>query len=229
MDNPSLKLLSKWQTETKWSTFCRRHFQTRFLEWKLFHFISNFIEICSHGLNYQSAIIGSNDGLAPNRRQAIIGTKGGIVHWRIYASLGLNELTQFGMMSRYGDIDLGQHCKFDMVERNVLWFLLPIFLSSYSTQVVPIIFPLKCFYSEMAFLYKGLCTVIFHRRGFSSLLFGVVGQQAIDPSKVGHGHWPIAPGGNGLINGQVRLGGSVRNCFSVRTSLNSTGYCKLPR
>ena len=29
--------------------------------------------------------------------------------------------------------------------------------------------------------------------------------------------------------GQVRLGGSVRNYFSVRTILKSTGYCKLPR
>ena len=32
-----------------------------------------------------------------------------------------------------------------------------------------------------------------------------------------------------LFNGQVRLGGSVRNYFSVRTILNSTGCCKLPR
>ena len=32
-----------------------------------------------------------------------------------------------------------------------------------------------------------------------------------------------------LDNGQVRLGGSVRNYFSVRTILNSTGHCKLPR
>ena len=29
-------------------------------------------------------------------------------------------------------------------------------------------------------------------------------------------------------NGQVRLGNSVRNYFSVRTILNSTGYCQLP-
>ena len=30
----------------------------------------------------------------PTRRQAIIWTNDGIVYWRIYASLGLNELTQ---------------------------------------------------------------------------------------------------------------------------------------
>ena len=34
---------------------------------------------------------------------------------------------------------------------------------------------------------------------------------------------------NSLSNGQVRLGGAVRNYFSVLTILNSTGYCKLPR
>ena len=33
----------------------------------------------------------SDNGLAPNRWQAIIWTKDGIVNWRIYASLGLNE------------------------------------------------------------------------------------------------------------------------------------------
>ena len=34
----------------------------------------------------------------------------------------------------------------------------------------------------------------------------------------------------GLVNiGQVRLGGLVRNNFSARTILSSTGCCKLPR
>ena len=36
--------------------------------------------------------MGSDNGLAPTRRQAIIWTNGGLVYWRIYASLGLNEL-----------------------------------------------------------------------------------------------------------------------------------------
>ena len=36
--------------------------------------------------------IGSDNGLAPIIRQAIIWTNDGIVYWRIYASLGLNEL-----------------------------------------------------------------------------------------------------------------------------------------
>ena len=37
--------------------------------------------------------MGSDNGFSPNRREAIIWTNDGIVHWRIYASLGLNELT----------------------------------------------------------------------------------------------------------------------------------------
>ena len=34
------------ETETKWPTFCRRHFQTYFTEWKYSNFDSNIIEIC---------------------------------------------------------------------------------------------------------------------------------------------------------------------------------------
>ena len=36
--------------------------------------------------------IGSDNGLAPNRWQAIIWINGYLVYWRIYASLSLNEL-----------------------------------------------------------------------------------------------------------------------------------------
>ena len=37
--------------------------------------------------------IGSDNGLAPARRQAIIWTNVGMFYWHIYVSLGLNELT----------------------------------------------------------------------------------------------------------------------------------------
>ena len=43
-------------------------------------------------LKMVDSIIGSDNGLAPSRWQAIIWTNDGIVYWRIYASLGLNEL-----------------------------------------------------------------------------------------------------------------------------------------
>ena len=39
-------------------------------------------------------------GLAPNRRQAMLWTHDGIVFFRIYASLGLNEL----IANKYADI-----------------------------------------------------------------------------------------------------------------------------
>ena len=55
----------------------------RFLEWILFYFGSNFAEICSHWYNQQFSSIGSDNGLAPNRRQAIIWTNDGLVYRRI--------------------------------------------------------------------------------------------------------------------------------------------------
>ena len=43
---------------------------------------------CSHESLWQSAGIGSGDGLVPNRRQIIIWTNGDPVHGRMYAALG---------------------------------------------------------------------------------------------------------------------------------------------
>ena len=69
-------------------------FSNAFLEWKLLYSYSNFTAICSKGPKYQYAGIGSDDGLAPNRRQAIILTNTGLVYWRIQAALSLSELSQ---------------------------------------------------------------------------------------------------------------------------------------
>ena len=76
---------------TKWSPFRRRHVQMHFLEWKYFNFKQYFIEICSLGSNWQYVGIGSDNGLAPSRRQAIIWTNVDPVH-RIYAAIGGEEL-----------------------------------------------------------------------------------------------------------------------------------------
>ena len=38
------------------------------------NFVYNFTEVCSLGSNYQYSNIGSDNGLAPTRRQAIIWT-----------------------------------------------------------------------------------------------------------------------------------------------------------
>ena len=65
------------EAETKWPPFSRRYFQMHFLEWK--YMISDFYitEVCSWGSNWQYSSIGSNNGLAPGRRQAIIWTNDG--------------------------------------------------------------------------------------------------------------------------------------------------------
>ena len=45
------------------------------------------------GSNWQYVSIGSDDGLAPHRRQTIIWTNADPVQRRIYAALGVDELT----------------------------------------------------------------------------------------------------------------------------------------
>ena len=77
---------------TKWPPCHRRHFRMHFYEWKVFHFNSHFTEVCSSGSNWQKVSIGSGNGLAPVRRQAITWTNADPVHWRIYAALGGDEL-----------------------------------------------------------------------------------------------------------------------------------------
>ena len=49
-----------------------------FFEWRLLYFDENFFEICSQGSNKQYYIIGSDNGLASVRQQAIILTNDGL-------------------------------------------------------------------------------------------------------------------------------------------------------
>ena len=53
-----------------------------------------FTEICSLGSIRQCGSIGLGNGLAQNRRHAIIWSNVGMLYWRIFASLGLSELRQ---------------------------------------------------------------------------------------------------------------------------------------
>ena len=53
------------------------------------NFDKYFIEICSQVSNYAS--IGSGNGLASNRRQAIACTDFDPVHWHVYAGDELNK------------------------------------------------------------------------------------------------------------------------------------------
>ena len=55
---------------------------------------SNFTESCSKESNWQYTIIGLDDALASNKRQAIGWTNAGPDHWRIYAALVEDELSK---------------------------------------------------------------------------------------------------------------------------------------
>ena len=72
-------------------TIFRWHFELHFILWKLLCFDENFNEIYLQRSDCQYPSIGSENGLAPNRWQAITWTNDGLVYWHIYASLGLNE------------------------------------------------------------------------------------------------------------------------------------------
>ena len=72
------------EAETKWLPFCK-HFKSHFLEWTLLCFNLNFTaEVW--GSKWQWAIIGSGNGLAPNRWWAIIHANDVLVSWCIYRS-----------------------------------------------------------------------------------------------------------------------------------------------
>ena len=64
-----------------------------FLKPKCVNFDLNVTEVCFQEPDWQISSIGSDDGLAPNRRQTLTWTNDGMCFRRIYASLGLNELS----------------------------------------------------------------------------------------------------------------------------------------
>ena len=76
---------------TKWPPFRRRYFQVYFFRMKSIVFWLKFH--WSLFLRVQLIItrIGSDNGLAPNRRHAIIWTNADLIYWRIYAALGGDE------------------------------------------------------------------------------------------------------------------------------------------
>ena len=69
--------------------FCKQYCQMHFLKRTIWYFDANFNEIYSEGFNWQYVIIGSGNGLALNRWQAIIWTNGHLIRRRIYAALGV--------------------------------------------------------------------------------------------------------------------------------------------
>ena len=71
-----LNALTHW-AKTKWSSFSRQHFQMHFLEWKCINFNQDFTEVCFQWSNWPCSSIGSDNGLAETRRQAISWTNDG--------------------------------------------------------------------------------------------------------------------------------------------------------
>ena len=63
--------------------------------WMFFFYSEwSFTEICSLWSNYDNVV--SNNGLSPNRHQAIIWSNVVMFHWCIYASLDFNEIRDAG-------------------------------------------------------------------------------------------------------------------------------------
>ena len=81
--NQNIKL---WKNDRR---FANDIFKCISLEKKSLYSDINFIEVCSQWSNWQNVTIGSDNGLAPNRRQAIIWTNNGLVYRGIYTSSNL--------------------------------------------------------------------------------------------------------------------------------------------
>ena len=87
------QILIRWSRD-KMAAIFQTIFSNAFSWMKSFSFQTILIKMCSLWSNWQYVIIGSDIGLLPNRRQAIIWTNDGLVYRRIYAWLGLNGLSQ---------------------------------------------------------------------------------------------------------------------------------------
>ena len=85
-------ITSRWWSRFFFDEFSVVNSSSHFLEWKYFNFKQYFIGKLSLGSNLQYVGIGSDNGLAPSRRQAIILTNVDPVHRRIYAALGVDGL-----------------------------------------------------------------------------------------------------------------------------------------
>ena len=83
---PPRWVLTHWSRHKMATISQTRNLKRNFLECFNFHWY--FTEIYSQGSNWQYISIGWDNGLAPNRRQAIIWTNGGM-----YASLGISKLS----------------------------------------------------------------------------------------------------------------------------------------
>ena len=78
-------------------------------------------KVCSQGYNQQYFNTGSDNGLALNRRQAIILTNADPVHWRIYAALGGYDSVSQQILHKYSLTNLV--CSSLQHKLGILWIL----------------------------------------------------------------------------------------------------------
>ena len=108
-------------TLNKISIIAHTPFSNTFSWMKNFVFCLNFT-ICSKGSNWQKINVGSGNGLAPNRWQAITWTNTDLIPGRIYAALGGNgliETLQLLWVPHIHDIPLTNNHKFNFA---LFWF-----------------------------------------------------------------------------------------------------------
>ena len=67
-------------------------FQYKFVNGNGLIYVKKITEICFVWSSQQYSSIDSDNGLMSIKQQTIIWTNDGIVYWRTYASIGLNEL-----------------------------------------------------------------------------------------------------------------------------------------
>ena len=137
--------INSYPSCTKWLLF-PRHFQMHFYEWKDLYFDTKFTEVCYYGSRWQYISIGSGNGLASNRRQAIIWTNDDPVPRRIYAAVGGDELKSAGTEFDWNEFnwmaDTGanrpkqsQHCRCIPFITTQMWFTLcPVLTKENITQ-----------------------------------------------------------------------------------------------
>ena len=89
------------KSEPNYHHLAKSIFQVNFLVRKCQFHWSLFL-----GVQWHYVTIGSDDGLAPSRWQAIIWIYDGLCYWHICASVGLSELTHCGLVTPWGDKDL---------------------------------------------------------------------------------------------------------------------------
>ena len=96
---PSHNELTHWRWD-KMATVSQTTFSNAFYWMKTWISINISLKLVSKG-HQQYSSIGSNNGLAPTRQQAIICTHADTFYWQINASLGLNQLIHTSWLGRW--------------------------------------------------------------------------------------------------------------------------------